>query len=308
MRPEPPPLLRDPPPNHGRPRIIARGTTDQVVRIGLRTNPLRDLYHNALRLSWPAFLAIGAGAFLALNVLFGALYALQPDGISDLPHGSFLDAFFFSVQTLATIGYGRWAPVSLYANTVVTFEALAATSFFALYTGLAFARFARPTSHIAFARHVVVTDFDGARVLMLRVANERGNQILEATVSVSLLRNERTAEGQFFRRLHDLSLRRSHTPVFGLTFVAMHPIDETSPLFGVDAEGLLKVEAELVIIVSGLDDTMMQTVHGRYSYDAAEILFDRRFADLFGFLPDGRLALDYRQFHETVPSRADVAS
>ena len=301
MRSEPPLLLKDPPPNYERVRIIARDSSDQVLRIGMRPSPWRDLYHKALRLSWTAFLAIGTSVFLALNILFALLYMVQPGGVSDLPPNSFLDAFFFSVQTLATIGYGHWTPVTIYANCVMTVEALTAASVFALYTGLAFARFARPTAYIAFSRNAVVTKFDGEPTLMLRVANERGNQILEATASVSLLRDEITKEGRSFRRLHDLALRRSHTPVFALTFVAMHTIDESSPLYGMTQQQLIDQEVEIVIIVSGLDDTMMQTVHGRFSYDPAEIKFGHHFADLFGYTTDGRVALDYRRFHEIEP-------
>ena len=137
---------------------------------------------------------------------------------------------------------------------------------------------------------------------MLRLANERENQILEARVSLAILRDEVTPEGVYFRRLHDLALVRDHTPVFRMTFQVMHRIDETSPLYGYTPERLEAEWVEVIALVAGLDETMMQNVHARASYDSKEILFGRRFADIFGYLPDGARAMDYRQFHETEPS------
>jgi inward rectifier potassium channel len=269
--------------------------------IGLRGTPFRDVYYRALRLSWAQFLAMGAGLFLAINAAFALLYMVQPAGISDLPSGSFLDAFFFSVQTLATIGYGRWAPVSIYANLVVTAETLVGASALALFAGLAFARFARPTAQVRFSRHMVVAKFDGARMLMVRLANERGNQILEANVSLSILRDERTVEGHYIRRLHDLTLVRSRSPAFRMSFLVMHKLDEHSPLRACTPESLAGEDVEIVAIVTGLDDTTLQLVHARHSYTGSDILFGRRFADLFGYTPDGQRVMDYRRFHETEP-------
>jgi inward rectifier potassium channel len=299
----PPERLLAKPPNGARtrPRFISRPNEERLVVIGRRASGWRDLYHQALQLSWPQFLLLGVAMFLALNVVFAVLYSLQPAGISDLRPGSLLQAFFFSVQTLATIGYGRWAPVSTYANTIVTVETVLGVSTIALFTALAFARFARPTAKIVFSKGMVVTRFDGADTLMLRLANERTNQILEARVSLSLLRDERTVEGAYIRRLHDLKLVRDHSPVFGMTFLVMHRIDETSPLYGVTPERMEADWVEIVALVSGLDETMMQYVHARASYDSSEIQFGYRFADLFGFLADGTRAMDYRQFDRTEP-------
>lgn len=301
-RAEPLALRPSPPPGARRvPRIFARDASDTLEIIGLRRSFWRDFYHRALRLSWSRFVALVLGTILLENALFAALYLIDPGGISDLPPGSFSDAFFFSVQTLATIGYGKWAPVSFYANTVMTAETLAGAATLALFTGLTFARFARPSANIVFSRNAVVTTFDGRPTLMFRLANERLNQILQAETTVSLLRSETTAEGHFFRRLHDLKLVRARSPVFGLSFQVMHVLDESSPLHGCTPETLARDAAELVVVVSGLDDTMAQTVHARHSYDAAEILFGRRLADLFGFTDQGLRAMDYRRFHETMP-------
>jgi inward rectifier potassium channel len=284
--------------------LVKGNAEDRLLVIGRRSTPGRDVYYQALGLSWPRFLLLGLLLFLVLNTVFALLYSLQPAGITDLRPGSLPQAFFFSVQTLATIGYGRWSPVSTYANSVVTVETLMGVSTIAVFTALAFARFARPTAKIVFSRSVVVTRFDGVPTLMLRLANERMNQILEARVSLAVLRDEFTREGQYIRRLHDLVLVRDRTPVLGMTFQVMHRIDETSPLFGYDPARLAAEWVVLVAVVTGLDETMMQNVHARASYDSAEILFGRRFADIFGFLPDGTRAMDYRQFHLTEPDEA----
>jgi inward rectifier potassium channel len=284
-----------------RTHFIQRGREDAVTVIGRRSGGWRDLYYQAMRLSWPRFMAAGIALFLSLNIVFALLYSLQPDGISEMSPGSFAQAFFFSVQTLATIGYGRWAPISTYANLVVTAESFLGISMIALFTALAFARFARPSAKIVFSRCLVVTRFDGADMLMLRLANERGNQILEARVSLSVLLDEWTVEGHYFRRLHDLKLARDHTPVLGMTFQVMHKIDESSPLFGFTPDRMVAEWVDIVALVSGLDETSMQTVHARASYDGTEIKFGHRFADLFGFLPDGKRAIDYRQFNVTEP-------
>jgi inward rectifier potassium channel len=287
-----------------RPRFDERDEGERLLIIGRHSTAWRDLYHQALKLTWPQFLLVGTALFVFLNTVFAVLYSAQPRGITDLEPGSLSQAFFFSVQTLATIGYGRWAPVSTYANAVVTVETLVGVSTIALFTALAFARFARPTAKIVFSRSMVVTRFDGVKMLMLRLANERANQILEARVSLALLRDDTTVEGEYIRRLYDLKLVRDHTPVLGMSFLVMHRIDESSPLFGYTPERLAAEWVEIVALVSGLDETMMQNVHARASYDGSEILFGRRFADLFGFLPDGARAMDYRQFHVTEPEIA----
>ena len=282
-------------------RMLPRGRADQMQVIGLRGTPFRDVYFRALRLNWWRFLGLGAALFLAANTVFGLLYMIQPRGISYMRPGSFSDAFFFSVQTLATIGYGRWAPVSTYANLIVTAETLVGASILAVFAGLAFARFARPNAQVRFSKNMVVTQFDGVRMLMVRVANERGNQILEANVSLSLVRDERTVEGYYIRRLYDLKLERSRSPVFRLSFLVMHRLDDESPLKACTTDTMVQDEVEVVAVVSGLDDTTLQTVHARTSYLSEDILFGRRFADLFGYTADGVRAMDYRRFNETEP-------
>lgn len=296
--------LRSEPPDGGdaRPaRLIARETADQTLAIGLRRPWFGDLYHRTLRLSWCGFLLGGVALYLGANALFALLYLLQPGAIAHARAGAFADAFFFSIQTMATIGYGQLVPATLYANLIVTIETATGLMFLALATGLVFARFSRPTARILFSRVAVIGPNDGRPTLSFRAANERRNQILQAEVAVTLLRDERTAEGVMIRRFYELKLNRYRSPVLAMTFTVMHEIDRDSPLYGATAASLDAENAELVVTASGIDETIAQRVHARTSYLPDEILWNRRFVDVIGWTEDGRRVIDYRRFHDTVP-------
>jgi inward rectifier potassium channel len=282
-------------------RMVQRQASDRVMAIGLRPAWIGDFYHQLLTLPWPFFLA-GIGAFfVGLNVFFGLLYLLGDGAIANAQPGKFSDTFFFSVETISTIGYGQMAPATLYGNLVMTLEAFLGVLLTAVVTGLVFARFSRPTARIMFSRVAVVAPFNGVPTLAVRLANQRRNQILEAQVSLSLIRDEHTAEGDWIRRFYDLQLLRQRSPVFAMTFTAMHPIDAASPLENATAASLASESVEIIVTVTGLDETLLQPVHARTSYLAHEVRWDHRFADLFIETPDGRLAIDYRRFHEVEP-------
>ncbi len=233
------------------------------------------------------------------NASFALLYLAQPGAIANARPGSFADAFFFSVQTIATLGYGVMAPATLYANLIVTIETATGLMILALATGLVFARFSRPTARILFSRVAVVGPYNGTPTLSFRLANERRNQILEAEVAAMLLRDERTAEGVLIRRFYDLKLARYRTPVFALTFTVMHEIDRDSPLHGATAASLEADNAELIVTASGIDETIAARVHARTSYLPNEIVWGHRFADVIGWTDDGSRVIDYRRFHDT---------
>ncbi len=296
-------LLQQPPTSGRvqRSRIVPRAPNEGPLRIGYRTSWRGDLYHQMLVLRWPWFLAIGMTVYLGLNVMFAGLYLLDSGGIDKAKPGSFADAFFFSIQTMATIGYGVLTPADTYTNLVVTIETLFALGVVALATGLTFARFSRPTARVRFSSIATVSAHNGVPTLSVRLSNGRRNQILEADVVLTLVRSERTAEGSFIRRFYDLGLLRTHTPLFSLTFTAMHPIDETSPLHAATPESLAEQDAELLLTVTGLDETMSQTIHARTSYIPSEIRFGYRFADMFGYTEQGRIAIDYGKFDEISP-------
>jgi inward rectifier potassium channel len=281
--------------------LVPRASDKAPLRLGIRTGRGFDFYHHTLTLPWGWYLLIGVASYLALNFVFAGLYLLDSAGIDRARPGSFADAFFFSIQTMATIGYGVLTPVGTYANLLVTVETMVSLVFITFITGITFARFSRPTARVMFSRVATVSSYNGIPTLSVRLANARRNQILEADVAITLLRNERTTEGLRMRRFYDLALARRHTPVFSMSFTVMHPIDQASPLYGATRESLEADQAEFLVTVTGLDETMSQTIHARTSYRANEILFGRRFADMFGYTSSGRLAIDYAVFHDTVP-------
>jgi inward rectifier potassium channel len=273
----------------------------EIMGMGVWYSYWRDPYHLLLTIPWTAFLALIAGLYVATNTLFALAYLAGGDCIENARPGYFLDAFFFSVQTLASIGYGAMYPKTTYANTIVTIEAMAGLVGIAVMTGLAFARFSRPTARVLFSHVAVITPHEGVPTLMFRAANERRNQILEAQMRVYLMRDEVTAEGQFMRRFHDLKLLRSQTPSFMLSWSAMHPIDEYSPLYGMTPESLIQTKTTLVISLSGIDETVAQVVHARHNYSANDILWNYRFVDIIHYTDEGHRYIDYNEFHDILP-------
>jgi inward rectifier potassium channel len=288
-------------PRRARMRLVERERSDRVVAIGLRNWWLGDLYHRLLRLPWWAFLLALSGVYLGLNLLFAFLYLLGDGAIANARPGVFADAFFFSVETLSTIGYGQMSPATLYGNIVMTVEALFGLALIAVAAGLMFARFSRPTARVMFSKVAVVTEYNGIPTLSFRLANERRNQILEARVTLTLVRDEHTPEGEWMRRFYDLQLARQRSPIFAMTFTVMHPIDPASPLWNETASSLAAQAVEIVVTVTGIDETISHSVHARTSYLAHEVLWGHRFTDVFTRTDDGRLAIDYRQFHDTEP-------
>ncbi len=273
-------------------------TGQNSVQIRNRHRSARDLYHWLLTTSWPLFAAIGLGVYLGLNTLFACLYLVDPHGIEHARPGSFADAFFFSVETIGTIGYGALSPRDLYANCVMTAENFLGLSFVAVATGVIFARVSRPTARVVFSKNVLIVRYEGQRTLMLRAANERANQILEAEVTLTVTKQKRTAEGQVMRRFEDLKVTRSRTPLFALTWAIMHVIDETSPLYGETLESMDEEGLQLIVILSGIDETFAQRIHARYAYLPEDILWDKRFADVIIYDEDGRRIIDYGRFHD----------
>ncbi|MGZ6140663.1 MAG: ion channel [Myxococcaceae bacterium] len=282
-----------------RPRVFdpESRTTDLV---GRPRATLRDAYHLLLYAPWWVDLAVIAGAFLAVNLVFAGLY-LAVGGIARARPASFADAFFFSVQTLATIGYGEMHPLTLGANLLVTVEALLGLMITALATGLVFAKFSVVRPRVIFARVVVITPIDGVPTLMVRVGNERGNYIADAAVRLVLMRTERSAEGTTLYRMRDLTPVRERSPAFARGWTVMHSIDAASPLHGSTPGSLRASDAELLVTIVGVDATTGQFVHARWSYLDDEILFAHRYVDMVTELPDGRIRVDLRHFHDVVP-------
>jgi inward rectifier potassium channel len=294
---------------HAGARLLNRDGSFNVVRTGLPFYRTLSAYHALLTTSWPRFFALIAFAYFATNVVFAGAYLLcGPEALSGTsarrPEDRLLEDFFFSVQTLATIGYGSVAPKSLAANMLVTVEALFGLMGFALATGLLFARFSRPDPRIAFSRNAVVAPFGSGTALMFRIVNERSNQLTEVQASVSLSRWE--GEGALrVRRFHELALHRRRVVFLPLHWVVVHPIDEASPLRGVSEEEFAAADSEVLILLSAMDETFFQTVNVRSSYKPDEVVWSARFSDMFlPPSPDGRVRIDLRKLHdlETTPA------
>ena len=215
--------------------------------------------------------------------------------------------FFFSVETFGTIGYGVLAPATDYCNILMTAETLVGLTFTAITTGIMFARISRPTARVLFANAAIITQYEGIPTLMVRAGNARPNQILEADASLSVLRDEKSPEGLKMRRFYDLKLERKRTPIFALSFTAMHKINEKSPLHGLDPAALAAMGAELVFTVTGLDETSAQPVHARHSYLTSDIRFGHVYTDMFSIREDGRRMIDFAMIDATHDPRGEPA-
>ena len=268
--------------------------------IGDERETLRDTYHWFLRAPWWASLSAIAVGFLVANVIFAVAYMIV-GGVATARPGSFVDAFFFSAQTMATIGYGVLHPVSAGANTVVIVESIVGIIVTALCTGLVFGKFSRSTARIRFSNQAVITPMDGKPTLMFRVGNERGNTIIEATIRVVLSRTERSLEGSTFYRMYDLQLVRDRSPAMTRSWTVMHTIDEKSPMFGVTPEQLANWDAELIVSLTGTDDISIQVVHARHIYDHVAVKCGFHFVDILAELDGGAFVVDLRHFHDVVP-------
>ncbi len=287
-----------------RARFLNRDGSFNVSRTGYRPFASESLFHFCLNLSWPKFFALIGTFYVLMNLIFACLYylcgpnALQ--GFTDLsPLGRFLDSFFFSVQTLATVGYGRLNPVSLSANFLATAELLVGLLMFALATGLFFARFSRPTAKIIYSKNAVIAPYRGKLAFELRIANERKNQLMYVQARVVMSRFELN-NGMLQRKFYDLPLERREVMFFPLHWSIVHPIDEESPLFNVTANELKTSDAEFIILLNATDDTFSQVVHSWSSYKDDEIVWGAKFANILEEREDGSIGIDLRRIHDLV--------
>jgi len=280
-------------------RIVSRDGSDAWVRAGYGRLQ-RDAYHYLLDASWPKLIVILVGLYVCVNTLFAIAYLERPDSIENARPASFADAFFFSVQTMATIGYGKLLPRTTYANLLVVLETSTGIIGLAMLTGLIFAKFSRPTARVLFSERAIVTVRDATPCLLFRMANARATGIVEADARVVFARSEDTLEGENVRRFYDLELSRTRNSVFVLSWTVIHWITETSPLYRATPASLAAGEVEIIVSVVGLDESLSQTVHARHSFIPEEIVWGARFVDVISRLPDGRRKVDLTHFHEVV--------
>ncbi|MEO5625987.1 MAG: ion channel [Dokdonella sp.] len=269
----------------------------EVTKLGVSRFNWHDAYHLIMSLTWPKFFLGAVTVYLTANLGFASAYVLGHHAINNAD--SFADCFFFSVETLATVGYGNMSPASFYGHCVATAEIITGMMSMAVITSLVFARFSKPTARILFSRVVVITPYDGVPTLMLRVANQRRSYILEAMASLVLIRDEETSDGHSLRRFHDLKLERARSPMFALSWMIMHRIDEASPLYGVTARAIEEGDMRLAVTISGVDETFAAGINARYNYSHEDILFERRFVDIFIEGEHRRhLYIDLDRFHD----------
>jgi inward rectifier potassium channel len=271
----------------------------EVVTYGLRTFFWQDLYYYVMTFTWPVFFLAVALVFVGINLLFASLFMLGENAIGNLFPNNFLGAFFFSVETLATVGYGDMHPQTVYGHLVATIEIFVGMSGLALITGVMFARFSRPRSSIVFAEHPVSYEVNGKRTLMIRLANARMNMISEASAKLRLIRDEHSITNGKFRKILDLKLEREQHPIFVLGWTLFHVIDEDSPLFGQSITSLKELDAALILSVEGVDETTNQTQRARQYYPCDLIRWNHRYVDIFNNEDGALREIHYSRFHDS---------
>ncbi len=296
---KPPAILRSP-------SVLGVGRSRFLVK-NLNQSWYTDVYHYLLAITWRRLLGLFFLFYLGTNALFGFLFWLGGNDISNARPGSYADDFWFSVQTYSTIGYGAMAPVTTYAHVLVTLEAFAGMMALALGTGIVFAKFSRPTARVAFSDKVCVHLRNGRPVLEFRLANQRRGSLSDATMKFSVVRDEVTAEGQPMRRSSPLELERSHMPVLSLAWNCIHVLDEHSPLYGLCPGDTMDRISGFIAILAAHDDTMGDTVHARQWYAAEDVLHNMRFVDMIDTKSEpGIISIDHALLNEVGPIPASL--
>ncbi len=292
-------------------RRTKKGPRSQLVRFGHREIETRglaqgfwtDLYHRSMTVYWPVFFGSAAAIFVVLNAGFALLYSLGDDPIANAGTRNPLELFYFSIETLATVGYGDMHPQTNYGHMIATIEIFTGMCFLAVLTGLVFARFSRPRARFVFADYPVVTTHEGRPTLMIRMANARHNTISRANARLWLIRAEHTAEGDELRRFYELALDRSDHPIFVLSWMLFHVIDKNSSLHGITQADFENSDSLLVLNVSGIDDSSAQPLYARHVYSWHDVRWRHRYRDITSVSQRGRFLLDYTKFHDVVPEK-----
>ena len=279
--------------------VIVRAGQFEVIKINTGRRDWRDAYHWILSLSWPEFIGLLSGGYLVINLFFAGLYYVGGHGIAEMAPNDFWAAFFFSVQTLATVGYGHMYPTTLYGNILTTVEIMVGTFGLAVMTGLIFVRFSRPRARIEFTRNIAIGPFNGRPTLMLRVANLRNYSMAEAEFRVMFHRDEQLSDGETFRRFYTLRLHFDRLIMFPVVLTLLHTIDEASPLYGMTPEMLQEADGRFVASVVGIETVIQAAVHCQKDYSWRDVRFGERFVEIYTETGEGRLTVDYGRLHDT---------
>lgn len=271
----------------------------KIKKKGITTHISDDLYHQLMKISWLSFVFLFFLFFILFNFIFALIYYNIPNSIAGST-GSLFDCFSFSVQTFSTIGYGMYAPNTTSTHVVTIVESMFSVLVTALFTGLAFAKFARPNALVMFSKNVLITKYDGKPTLIIRLGNLRGNQILEASIRLIILTSYTSPEGIVMRRQYDLHLIRDRTTFFALSWTVMHVIDEKSPFYKLTKQDLIEKNIELAVSATGHDETFSQTVYANCIYSPEDFVFDKQFVDVIISNNSRVEAVDYGKFHELV--------
>lgn len=271
----------------------------EFVKLNAKKFDLRDTYHLILTLNWPGFAGVVLGIYLLINLVFAGLFLLDSHAIAEMSPGSFSDAFFFSVETLATVGYGHMYPVTFYGHLIAMLEIMVGMFGLAVITGLIFVRFSRPTARIQFSKVAVIAPFDGVPNLMIRLANLRHQVMVEPEFRMVFLRNTVTAEGEEVRRFRSLHLEFDHLIAFPAVLTVRHPIDKTSPLFGMTPEDFRQQDVRIIASIVGVDTVIVAPVQNFGDYNYEEIEWNRRFVEIYDQNAEGDWTVDYGRIDET---------
>ena len=282
--------------------VSVRAGQVEFVKVNTDAWRWRDVYRWLLGLRWPQFAAFVVTLYIALNLLFATLYSLEQNSIAGSTGGHwFFDCFFFSVQTLATVGYGHMYPQTLYGHIVTTIEIMSGLFLLAVMAGLIFVRFSRPIARVAFSRSIVIAPLDGRPTLMVRVGNENQHSMVEAEFRIMFSRDQPLIEGGDFRYFYNLKLHFDRLTVFPAALTLRHVIDEKSPLHSATAESLERSRALFFVSVIGIDPVIAAAVQTQQDYTWRDVQFDYRFVEIYSEHGDGKLTVDYGRLHDIEP-------
>jgi inward rectifier potassium channel len=287
-------MAKEPIPKLGTSR--AGGQT--AIRVGLGPSRGSDIYHRLISRSWFWLITAICSAFLGITFSFALVFYFLPGSVNNVDPNSFADAFNFSMQTLSTLGYGNFSPESTISHVLVTVEVLLSLLLTAISTGLFYGKFSRPTAKLLFSEFALIGLHDGYRSLTFRIANRRGNRIIDADIKVTYARNRVSKDGSYRRDLIDLSLRRSVAPVLSYTWSVFHDITEASPLSGADPQSIREEDGALMISVNGRDEDLATNIHAQHIYSEDSLVWGGRFVDILSIDDRGRTKVNYDLFHK----------